>query len=128
MGLLRRSRGVGDDSFEFADVLQQSLTPQIGEAAQRLRTLVLNPLPDFHQPGLLQRLQMPAQISVGQRAEILQVAKEQTAGMRRQRRQNPEPGLFVDRTIEAIVGITPRLVRDRRLVSIGPAVRHVAPP
>ena len=59
---------------------------------------------DLDDAIVLQHLEVPAQVTVGQPAELLQIAERQTLGIGDQRRQYAEPRLLVDDTIEPLVG------------------------
>src|ERR1043166_4702645 len=66
-----RPHRIGHDVFEHGDVLDKAASPVGGELDKRLRPVVLDALPDLYDAGLLQELEMPAQITVGERAELL---------------------------------------------------------
>src|SRR5262249_50336347 len=80
-----------------------------------LRAIVLITLPDLHQSRVAQDLQMPAQVAVGQGAEFLEIVKHQPAGMRGKRRDDAKPGLFVDETIQPVVGKAAAVFRFLRI-------------
>src|SRR5690242_21148089 len=61
-------------------------------------------LDDFDQTGLLQYLQMAAQIAVGQAAQRLQVGEGQSLRIRHQRGQQSKSRLFMDDAIEPGIG------------------------
>lgn len=95
--------GVGHDAFEFGDVFEESLAAEIGEADQGLRAFLLGSFPDFDEAGFDESLQMSIEVAVGEGTEFLEIAEEKTGGVRGERRENAESGLFVNRSIETIV-------------------------
>lgn len=97
-------RGVGDDAFEFADVLDEAGAAVVGQAAKRLRTIVAGPFPDFDEAGFLQDFEMPTEVSIGEVAELFEFVEEQTVGVRDERRDDSQAGLLVDDPFESIVG------------------------
>src|SRR4051794_31292620 len=73
--------GVGDDLLELGDVLQESLAPRFAQPAERLRTIVFRPFPHLDEPRLLEELNLPGEISIGERAQRLQVVEDQPLRM-----------------------------------------------
>src|SRR5690242_6790172 len=61
-------------------------------------------LDDFDQAGLLQHLEIPAEIAVGQPAKLLQVGEGQSLRVRHQRGQQAKPCLFMDDAVEPRIG------------------------
>src|SRR3954451_17989385 len=69
-----------------------------------MRTVAFVPLGHLDEAGLLQHLQVTAEIAVGEAAELLEIGKGQALGMRHQRGQESEPRLLVDDAIESVIG------------------------
>jgi hypothetical protein len=65
--------------------------------------MAVEAFPDFDDTGSVQDLEMPAQIAVGQAAQLLQIGKETSVTAGQQRRQDPESRAFVERAIETFV-------------------------
>src|SRR5262249_28597991 len=61
-------------------------------------------LDDVDEAGLLQHLQMAAEIAVGEAAELLEISKGEPFRMRHQRSQQTEPRLLMDDAVEAVIG------------------------
>ena len=59
---------------------------------------------NLNHPFRLQNSQMPTQISVGQRAKLLQIIEDQTLGIRDQRCQNAKTRPFMNHSIKAFIG------------------------
>ena len=64
---------------------------------------MLEALPDFDQPRLAKNIEMPAEVSVRQRAQTFQFRKEQAFGTRHQRGHDPEPGFLVKDALQPVV-------------------------
>jgi len=89
--------------LELFEVGDEPLPPLGTEPAQRLRPAVLETLPDFDEPGLAQHVEVAAQVSVRERAQPLQLGEQDALGSRDERRHDPEPRLFVQHAVEALV-------------------------
>ena len=85
------------------------------DPAQRLRPVALEALGHLDQPGLLQHLQVAAEVAVGEAAEPLQVGEHQALGVGGQRGQHAEPRPLVDHPVEALVGEAAGLSSSMRL-------------
>ena len=116
--------GVGHDVFQHGDIFDESLATQLGQDAQGLRAVVLEALPNLDDARLAEDLQVPAQVAVGQGAEVLQIVEDQAARMRRQTRDDREPGFLVDDAVEPFIGEAARQKAD--LVVLGETLTSVA--
>src|SRR5512135_1282106 len=74
-GGLGGGQGIGDDVFEDADVFEEAATSLLGQAAEGLGAVLLEPLADLDESGLVEDLEVPAEIAVGQGAEFLEVGE-----------------------------------------------------
>ena len=96
--------GVLDDGFEDVDVFEEPAPAVVGEPAEGLGAVVVESLPDLDEAGLVQDLEVPAEVAVGEVAEFLQVGEDDAARVGDQRRHDPQPGLLVEDALEALVG------------------------
>src|SRR5580704_5017741 len=90
--------------LEHREVLNVALAPQSGNAAKRLRAVILDALRDCDQPCVFEYLQMPVEIAVGQRTQLFQVAEQQSSRMSDQRREHAQAGAFVNDAVQPVVG------------------------
>src|SRR5262249_1375876 len=95
---------VGDHGFEHVEVLAKALPAGSSNATQCLRPAVLEPLPYLDEAGFFENLKVPAQVAIGEGAQLLQFAEQQTVRIDEERGQNAEPRLLVDDAVEAVVG------------------------
>jgi len=65
---------------------------------------VLHSFEQGNEPCLLEYLQVPAQVAVGQCAQLLQLAEGQALSMGDQRREHAQARMLVDHPVETIVG------------------------
>src|ERR1700731_4202905 len=77
--------GVADDGLEHVDIVQKPAPAFVGDPAQGLGTVLVEPFPDFDEAGLVQDLEVPAEVAIGQVAEFLEVGEDQAAGVGDQR-------------------------------------------
>ena len=56
--------------------------------------------------GLMERLQMPTEVAVGQRTQVLQLVEQPTFRLCGQRGEDAQPRLLVQQPVEALVGET----------------------
>src|SRR5713101_6907622 len=89
--------------LQHLDVFEIAAAPEGRDPAHRLWPVVVETLRDLHHPRFLQNLQMPAQVAVAQRAQLLQVVETQPLGMRDQRSENAEARPLVDQSIQPFV-------------------------
>lgn len=94
---------VVNDAIEFFQVGVKSRSPFRRQPAERLRTPVLEPFPDFNESRPPQQIEMPAQIAVGERTQALQLGEHEPFRMDDQRRHDAKPGFLVQRPLEAFV-------------------------
>ena len=106
---------VADDLLEFLEIRDESRASFRAEAVEGLRPAAFGAAPGFDQPGLLQYVDVTAQVAVGERAEAFQLGEDRSLGPRHERRHDPEPRLFVKDAVEPFVGVAPGLVAMRVL-------------
>ena len=126
---MRGLRGVLDDGFEDIDVLEEPAPSFVGDAAEGLRPFLVVAFPDLDQAGLVQDLEVPAQVAVGQVAEFFQVREDNATGLGDQRGHDAEPCFFVEDALEAIVSdtgrsILPASVLWSDMISLQRAIEH----
>ena len=92
---------IGHDLFQHADVLGEPSPTAGRQAIHGLWSWSCRALPDVYQTRLTQNVQVPAEISVGERAHCFQIVEKQPLGIGRQRGQNAQARLFVHNTVEA---------------------------
>src|SRR5262245_6547709 len=97
-------RRVTNQPLKHGQIVEKAAAANFRKAAARVRPVALVAFGDLDQPGFLEHLQMTAEIAVGESAELLEISESQSLGMCHERGQQPEPGLFVNDTIEAVVG------------------------
>ena len=64
----------------------------------------MEPLPDLDEAGLVEHLEVPAEVAVGQVAEFLEVGEDDAAGVGDQRGHDAQPGLLVEDALQPLVG------------------------
>src|SRR3569832_627242 len=96
--------GVAHQPFEHGEIVEEAAAAGLGEAAGGGRTVALEALGDLDETGLLQHLQMPGEIAVGQAAELLEIGEGQPLRMAHQRGQKAEPRFLMDHAVEAVIG------------------------
>src|SRR5262245_5580091 len=101
---LHRRCGVAHDLLEHVEIVEVARAPFAGDPTHRLRSIAVETLDDLDQAGVVQHLQMPGEIAVGQAAQVLEVAEQQTLGVGGERRENAQAGFLMDHAIEALVG------------------------
>ncbi len=74
----RRSLGVSvsDDALELGQVVLEASAAERSQAAEGLRAFPLLTLAHLDEAGLVEDLDMPAEVAVGEGAELLQLAEE----------------------------------------------------
>ena len=77
-------RRISNDLLEHPQVLHVAVPTLFGNAANSLRSIALETLRDRDEAGFLQNLYVPAQIAIGEAAQLLQVAKAQSGRSRGQ--------------------------------------------
>ena len=97
--------GVGDDVFEFGDVIGEALFADGGEFAPGMGAVVLEGFFDFDEAGFLQDGEVAAEVAVGEGAEVLEVAEDEAGGVGGEGGDDAESGLFVDDAVDAVVGV-----------------------
>ena len=83
--------------------IRDSVSAPSRNAAHRQRPVPSMPLHNLHHLCPLQHPQMPAQVAVRQRAQLLQIAKRQPLRIRHQRRQHAQPRALVDHSVQALI-------------------------
>src|SRR5579863_5093919 len=123
----RRSR-VQQHLLENGQVFHIAPAPQGGDAAVRLRPVVLNALRDRDQLGLLEHLQVPVEVAVRQGAQLLQVPEQQSLRVGNERREHAQASALVNDTVQPIVGKTRSgaFLADT-LIQVFPHIRTEAP-
>jgi hypothetical protein len=66
--------------------------------------MVVEAFPDFDQARVPEDVEMAAQITIGEAAQLPQIREEPPFASRKQRGHDPEPGALVQRAIQALVG------------------------
>src|ERR1700722_17832137 len=74
-------RRIQQHLLEYRQILDIALASQGRNAAKRLRPVVLDALRDGDELCFFEHLQMSVEIAVGQRAQLLQVAEQQSPRM-----------------------------------------------
>lgn len=82
--------------------------PLGGEATERLRATVLEALPDFDHSRAPEQIEVSTEIAVGQGAEPPEFGEGEAFRMHDERGHDAEPGLLVQRPIEAVVRVAAR--------------------
>ena len=103
--------GIGEDTFEFGDVIEEFAAPEFSEAEEGLRAGSLSSFPDLDELGFLKSLQVAIEIAVREGAEFLEITEEESGGMGCERGEDAEPGLFVNGSIESVIGVAARIGR-----------------
>ena len=80
------ARASAIDVLQHVDVFEEPPAALVGEPAEGLRALVVEALPDLDEPLLVEHLEVPAEVAVGQGAEVLQVGEEEALGVGRRAR------------------------------------------
>src|SRR5262249_48517580 len=112
--------GVAHDLLQHAQIAEIAPTTLGGDPADGLRPVVIVTLLDLDQPGVLEHLQMPAEVAVGQPAQLLQVAEHQALGMADQRGEHAQARLLVNDTVE------PRIGEAAAVSALAISLRHPA--
>ena len=107
---------IANDVLELFEIRLEALTPLGREPAQCLWPPVFESLPHFDEPGLLEHVEMPAEIAVRQCAEPLQIREQQAFGAHDERCHDPQPGFLVQHALEPVIGEATRLRELRRFL------------
>lgn len=83
------------------------MRPSPGKTAERLRPPSVGALPQFDYARFMQHLKVAAEVSVGERAQVLQVAEQHAFRPGRQGGEDAEPGAFMEQAVEPFVGKAP---------------------
>src|SRR5262245_55609651 len=94
------ARRVTHDLLKHIEILQVAFAALARNLAERLRAIVLKAFDDLNEPRLFQHLKMPAEIAVGDIAELLEIAEQQPFRVRHKRGEHAQTHLFVDHTIK----------------------------
>src|SRR3954452_19924866 len=97
-------RRISKQSLEYRQIFNEPAAAEPGKTAGGVRPAAFITLAYFDQSGFLQHLEVPAEIAVGEPAELLEISERQSLRMRRQRGQQAEPRLLMDHPIEAVIG------------------------
>src|ERR1700704_7146278 len=84
------SGGVQQYLLENREILDIAFTPQGRDATKRMRAVVLDALGDGDQLCVFENLQMPVEGAVRQRAQLLQIAEQQSFRVGDERREDGE--------------------------------------
>ena len=76
----RRLEGVLDDGLEHVDVLEEPAAAVVGDPAEGLRPVLVEALPDLDEAGLVEHLEVPAEVAVGEVAQLLEVGEDHARG------------------------------------------------
>jgi len=96
--------GIADDLLERGQILQVTFAAIRGNAADGERAILVMPLDDLDEAGILEDSKVAAQISIGERAELLEIVEGQSLGIGDQRRQHTQARVLMDHTVQAFVG------------------------
>src|SRR5271157_1538050 len=102
-GLGGRLESVLDQGLEDVDVLEEPAATLVGDPAKGLRAILVEPFPDLDEAGLVEDLEMTAEVAVGQVAQLLEVREDDAARIGDQRGHDAEPGLLVEDSLQALV-------------------------
>src|SRR5271157_5762564 len=102
-GLGCRLESVLDHGLEDVDVLEEPAATLVGDPAKGLRAILVEPFPDLDEAGLVEDLEMTAEVAVGQVAQLLEVREDDAARVGDQRGHDAEPGLLVEDSLQALV-------------------------
>ena len=75
--------------FQHGEIIEKAAAAGFGQAATGMRPVAFIAFGDLHEAGLLQHLEVPAQIAVGQAAKLPEIGESQAFRMRHQRGQQP---------------------------------------
>ncbi len=106
--------GVGHDALQLADILQKTLAARRGQMADRQRPVAVEALSDIDEAGLLKKLQVAAEVAVGQGAEFLEVVEREALGMPGEGGDDAEARLLVDEAFQPFVGVARGTLRGVR--------------
>src|SRR4051794_37243978 len=112
-------RRISNQPLEHGQIFQKAAATELGKTAGGVRPVAFVALAYLNEPGFLQHLEVPAEVAVGEPAELLEISERQSLRMRRQRGQQAEPRLLMDHPIEAIIG-------ERRMARV--SLRHLSLP
>src|ERR1700677_2637368 len=85
--------------FERRKVFKIAFAARRSDATERLRTIAIMSFHDLHDLLPLQHAQMPAQVAVGERAQLLEIAEGQSFGITDQRGEHAEPRPLVNHPV-----------------------------
>ena len=94
---------VVDDAFQFGEVGEESAFSRCGEGDARLGTGGRQGAVDLDQTGFVKNVKVPAEVAVGQRAQLFQLGEEQSLRLRGQGHEDAGAGLLVQDAVEAVV-------------------------
>src|SRR3984957_14302095 len=95
---------IAHEAFEHREIVEKAATAVFRQTAARMRSVALITLGDLDQPGFLQHLEVPAEVAVGETAELLEIGEGQSLGVGDQRGEHAEPGLLVNDPVKSFVG------------------------
>src|SRR5580698_288177 len=73
------------------------------DAAEGLGAIAIMPLHDLHDLLPLQHAQMPAEVAVGERTQLLEIAEGQSLGIANQRGEHTEPCPLVNHPVQSFI-------------------------
>src|SRR5215467_9722543 len=96
--------GIADDLLKRRQVIQVTFSPRGRDATDGEGPLLVMALDDLDEASVLQYTEVAAQISIGERAELLEIVEGQSLGVGDQRGQYAQPRPLMDHTVQAFVG------------------------
>src|SRR5271156_2455558 len=97
---------IQDYLFERREIFKIALAARRCDATERLGTIAVMSFHDLHYLLPLQHAQMPAQVAVSQRTQLLEIAEGQSFGIADQRGEHAEPRALMNHPIQPFVGKT----------------------
>lgn len=95
------------DLLKFFKVGEKALAPYGGEPAEGMGPVVAEAFPDLDDACVVEYLQMPAEVAVGQGTEFFQIVEQQAFGVSEKGSQDAEASLFMEQPIEAVISESP---------------------
>src|SRR5581483_1179045 len=113
--------------LQGGEVLEVAFAAVGSDSAHGLRPVPVMPFQDLNQLCLLQSAQVPAEITVGKRAHLLQIVERQRIGVSDERGQYAQASALMDDAIESFVSEAPFAGRRFRLHCRPPSPQRKEP-